>query len=245
MPRTELLGVPIDGISFTEAREWLQDFLQEEGHPRHVVTLNSEMLVASVRDPHFRRVLHETSLNLPDSMGILWMARLTAQKLPERVTGVDVVERLCEELPEETPVFLLGGRNNVARRAAHVLRERNPRLNIVEVYEGSPNTGEAREIIQRINDAKPHLLFVAYGAPEQDLWIEKYLSEMPSLRVAMGVGGTFDFIAGVQKRAPKSWQKMGLEWLWRLFHEPKRFKRIWKAVVVFPLLVLRYGRKAP
>ncbi|MBI3336942.1 WecB/TagA/CpsF family glycosyltransferase [Candidatus Peregrinibacteria bacterium] len=245
MSRIELLGVPIDRVTFAETLEWLQSFLKEEGCQRHVVTPNSEMLVKSMRDPHFRHILHHTSLNLPDSMGLLWMARLTGQRFPERVAGVDIVEKLCLQLDERTPVFLLGGRNNAARRAAHVLRERNPRLNVVEVYEGSPDPQEGREIIQRINDAKPHLLLVAYGAPEQDLWIEKYLSEMPSVRVAMGVGGTFDFIAGIQKRAPVFLQRMGLEWLWRFIHEPKRFKRIWNAAVVFPLLVLRYGKHGP
>lgn len=245
MSRTVLLGIPIDGVTFGEALDWLQAFLQEEGHPRHVMTANSEMLVRSVRDLHFRHVLHGTSFNLPDSMGLLWMAKLTGQHLPERVTGVDIVEHLCEQLHEETPVFLLGGRNNVARHTLHVFTKRNPRLNVVGVYEGSPDPHEANEIIRRINEAAPHLLLVAYGAPDQDLWIARYLPEMRSVRVAMGVGGTFDFIAGVQKRAPKFLQCVGLEWLWRLIYDPRRFKRIFNAVVVFPLMVLRYGRRAP
>jgi len=245
MSRIELLGVPIDRVTFAEAIEWLQSFLKEEGCQRHVVTPNSEMLAKSVRDPHFRHILHHTSLNLPDSTGLLWMARLTGQKFPERVAGVDTVQALCSSLNESTPVFLLGGRGNVARRTSHVLMKKNPRLNVVGVYEGSTDSQDAREIVRRINDSKPHLLLVAYGAPQQDLWIEKYLLKMPSVRLAMGVGGTFDFIAGVQKRAPVFLQRIGLEWLWRLIHEPKRFKRILNAIVVFPLLVLRYGRHAP
>ncbi|MBI2117865.1 WecB/TagA/CpsF family glycosyltransferase, partial [Candidatus Peregrinibacteria bacterium] len=94
-------------------------------------------------------------------------------------------------------------------------------------------------------EAKPRLLLVAFGAPEQDLWIDRYLSAMPSVRVAMGIGGTLDFLAGVRKRAPALVQKLGFEWLWRLLNEPWRLRRIWNAVVVFPWLVVRYGRENP
>lgn len=244
MKRVVLLGVPIDGVMADEAVQMLMLFLSADGG-KHVMTPNSEMLVEAARNSAFHAVLQRSALNLPDSVGLLWMARCTGQKIPERVTGVDTVEQLCAELTEEHPVFLLGGGTGVGAMARARFALRNPRLRVVGVYGGSPREGDAAEIFRRINAVKPHLLLVAFGAPGQDLWIDRYISAMPSVRVAIGIGGTLDFLAGVQKRAPLTLQKLGLEWLWRLLQEPRRLKRIWNAVVVFPLLVLRYGRDFP
>jgi N-acetylglucosaminyldiphosphoundecaprenol N-acetyl-beta-D-mannosaminyltransferase len=217
------------------AEEWMH----------HVMTPNSEMLVEASRNVKFRTLLQTRDLNLPDSAGLLMMARWTRQSLPERVTGVDTVIALCRELTEETPVFLLGGKPGVAEHAAEKLMRENPRLRITGCFAGSPSDADVAEILDQIRKAAPHLLLVAFGAPLQDLWIEKHKKEFPSVRVAMGVGGTFDFLAGTQVRAPLWMQRLRIEWLWRLSQEPRRFKRIWRAVVIFPLLILRYGRKAP
>lgn len=242
MERIFLLGIPIDVVNFREGLRRIQDMVGGRTQC-HVMTSNSEMLVESVRNPVFREILQHTALNLPDSIGLVWMARFTGQKIPERVAGVDMIEQLCGELGSDTRVFLLGGGVGVGGRAAEFLRTQNASLNIVGVHTGSPRDEDAEDILRRVNAAKPHLLLVAFGAPKQDLWIAKYLSRMPSVRVAMGVGGTFDYFAGVQKRAPRFLQCIGLEWLWRLIREPKRFMRIWNAVVVFPWLVVRYGRE--
>ena len=237
MSRVTLLGVPIDALTMPQAIELLCDMLKEP-KPHHVMTPNSEMLVEASRNVPFRELLHRTALNLPDSAGLLWMARWTGQHLPERVAGVDVVQKLCAKRAPEGTVFLLGGAHGVAEKAAAALRARNPQLNIVGTYAGSPREEDAALIIQKINAAAPHILLVAYGAPKQDLWIDTYLTKLSTVRLAMGVGGTFDFLAGTQKRAPLLLQKLSLEWLWRLIREPKRFKRIWTAVVVFPFLVI-------
>lgn len=208
------------------------------------MTPNNEMLVETARREDFRQLLNSTDLNIPDSTGLLWMARLTGQKLPERVTGVDTVTALCASLTEETPVFLLGAKPGIAEAAAAALLIKNPHLKIVGCFAGSPRTEDAPAVLGIIRAAAPHLLLVAFGAPAQDLWIAKHLKELPSVRVAMGIGGTFDFLAGKVKRAPAFMRSLGLEWLWRLIREPKRIGRIWRAVVVFPLLVLCYGKEA-
>lgn len=244
MTRVTQLGVPIDTVGAAEAKERILQFLCGDGH-YHVMTPNAEMIVESARDASFRRVLQRSALNLPDGVGLRMMGKLFRQNIPERVTGVDMVENVCREICEDVPVFLLGGGENVARRSSLVLQERNPRLRVVGTYSGSPRDEEAEEIIHRINDTKPHLLLVAFGSPQQDIWIAKYLKDMPSVRVAMGVGGTFDFFSGIQKRAPKFVQHIGFEWLWRVIHEPRRIKRIWNAVMVYPWLVLRYGENEP
>jgi N-acetylglucosaminyldiphosphoundecaprenol N-acetyl-beta-D-mannosaminyltransferase len=244
MSRVRLLGVPIDALMADEAVTRLKDMLAGTVQ-RHVMTPNAEMLVAAFKDTDFRKLLNDTPLNLPDSSGLLWAARHTDQRLPERVTGVDTVQRLCAALTSAESVFLLGGAPGVAEKAGLVLRSRNPSLRIAGAFSGSPRAEDAADIVRRINDAKPRLLLVAYGAPAQDRWIAKHLSEMPSVRVAMGVGGTLDFLAGVQKRAPALFQRLHAEWLWRLIREPKRWRRIMNAVIVFPLLVRRHGKKAP
>jgi N-acetylglucosaminyldiphosphoundecaprenol N-acetyl-beta-D-mannosaminyltransferase len=244
MDRVTLLGVPLDALIQQEAVNLLLKFLNDSGQ-HHVMTPNSEMLVAASKSPSFRSLLQRSALNLPDSAGLLWAARKTGQRLPERVTGVDTVQALCRVLPSSHSVFLLGAGPGIAAKAAEVLRQRNPSLVIAGTYEGSPKPEEAQMIVDRINEVQPHLLLVAFGAPAQDEWIAAHLSCLPSVRIAMGVGGTFDFLAGVQKRAPVFLQKLGLEWTWRFLKEPTRAKRMWNAVVVFPRLVRRYGKEAP
>jgi len=241
-----LLGVSIDAVTSRQAVELLMKMLESgylkrffhTGGQHHVMTPNSEMLVEAKRNKQFRKILQSTSLNIPDSVGLLHMARLTGQRLPERVAGVDTVRTLCRKLSRHHPVFLLGAGEGIAVKAAKELKKMNAHLQIVGTHAGSPRDEDVKEIIAKIQEAKPHLLLVAFGAPAQDLWINEHLKELPSVRVAMGVGGTFDFLAGKQKRAPLWMRTVGLEWLVRLVWEPKRVGRIFKAVVVFPILVL-------
>lgn len=240
MNRIVILGVPIDSVSRVEAVEKIRAML---GGPAqcHVMTPNNEMLVEASGNPDFRALLNRTALNIPDSTGLLWAARWTNQKLPERVTGVDTVQALCASLDETSPVFLLGGAEGIAWRASAVLRAANPNLKIVGTHAGSPKDEDAKGIIDRINVSGAKLLLVAYGSPVQDLWIDAHLKQMPSVRVAMGIGGTFDFLAGVQKRAPAWMRDAGLEWLYRFVKQPSRWKRMWNAVVVFPWMVIKSG----
>lgn len=242
--RVSLVGIPIDPVSMDQAVTRILRLL-ESHRQHHVITPNSEMLVEAARNREFRRVLQGGSLNIPDSAGLLLLARLTRQRIPHRVTGTDCMQELCRVLTQEHPVFLLGARPGVAERVATALRERNPRLKIAGVYSGSPREVDAPDIIARINASNPAVLFVAYGAPAQELWINRYLHSLTSVRVAMGVGGAFDFVAGVQKRAPEFFRRSGLEWVWRLIRQPSRIVRIWNAVAVFPFLVLRFGRESP
>ncbi len=238
--RVTILGIPIDAVTRAEAVETLRHFLTEPGQ-HHVMTPNNEMLVESTRNSQFKETLRKSALNLPDSQGLLFAAWWTGQKLPERVTGVDTVEALCLSLDETHPVFLLGAAPGIAEKTALVLQSKNPHLKIVGTFSGNPKTEYSQEIVRAINASRPHLILVAFGAPQQDLWIAEYLPQMPSVRVAMGVGGTFDLIAGVKTRAPKFIRSIGLEWLWRFIQEPSRWRRMWRAVVVFLILVIRGG----
>lgn len=235
--RIPVLGAPIDAVTPAEAVTRLRAMLAGETQ-NHVMTPNNEMLVYAASHSGFLALLNRTALNIPDSTGVVWAMRRAGAKGQERVTGVDTVQRLCAELGPESPVFFLGGRNDVASEASQILCQRNTRLVVAGTHEGSPRDEDATAIIAAVNESGAKLLLVAYGAPKQDEWIDRHLQQMPGVRVAMGIGGTFDFIAGRVKRAPALMQALKLEWLWRLLQEPSRFPRIWKAVITFPLLVV-------
>jgi N-acetylglucosaminyldiphosphoundecaprenol N-acetyl-beta-D-mannosaminyltransferase len=237
MQRVDILGVPIDPVTQDEAVMRISQMLNDGGK-HHVMTPNNEMLVLAQKNSTFKSLLQSSELNLPDSTGLLWAAARTGQHLPERVTGVDTVKRILFSCSSETPVFFLGGRKGVGRRALGKMQKENPNL-VGDSFEGSPSKEDEAKIIKRINDSGAHLLLVAYGAPAQDMWINQHLLNLTSVKVAIGIGGTFDFLSGSIKRAPKWMQRSGIEWMWRLMIQPSRIGRIYVAVIRFPLLVLR------
>ncbi len=236
MSRVTILGIPVDALTRSQAVERIKSMLGESRF-HHVMTPNSEMMVEASKNPSFHQLLNRTDLNIADSAGLVWAARRTNQHLPERVTGVDTVTDLCTSLSSDHPVFLLGAWGDTAERAGEILKQKNPILVIAGALSGSPKDEDAADIITQINDSGAHVLLVAFGAPKQDLWIDRHRDQLKHIRVAIGVGGTFDFIAGVHKRAPTLMQNLGLEWLWRVVREPQRLPRIFKAVIVFPWMV--------
>ena len=240
MERVTILGVPFDPLTPPQAVERLRALLAGAAGCQ-AATPNNEMLVEAGKNEPFRSLLNRTALNLADSTGVLWASRWIERPLPARVTGVDTVSALCARLDETTPVFLLGAGEGVAAKAGDALRANNPRLKVAGTFAGSPKDADAKGIVDRVNASGAKLLLVAYGAPAQEFWIDKHLREMPSVRVAMGIGGTFDFLAGTKKRAPGWMRSLGLEWLYRFVQEPSRVARMWRAVVVFPFLVITRG----
>lgn len=234
--RKKILDVPIDAVDFKAALNKIEKLINS-GISRQIATVNPEFIIAAQKNEKFRQILNNSSLNTPDGRGIIWaMKFLYKIKLKERVTGVDLFWALCK-LSEDRGyrIFMLGGGTGVAKKAAKRVKLIHPRSRIVYTYPGSPQ--ETKKIRRLINHTRPNILFVAWGAPKQDIWIRKNLKKFRSPLVAVGVGGTFDFIAGTRARAPQWIQKIGLEWLYRLFQEPKRFGRIWTAVVRFPIAV--------
>ncbi|MCX6811733.1 MAG: WecB/TagA/CpsF family glycosyltransferase [Candidatus Berkelbacteria bacterium] len=243
--RKKILGVPIDKIDFRQTVIKIEKLIKSDTS-HQVATVNPEFVMAAQKNREFKRVLNSTSLNTPEAAGVFWAMRfLHGIKLKEKVPGVDLFWALCK-LSEDRGyrIFMLGGKPGVAKKAAGRVKLIHPRARIVYTYPGSPK--ETKKIRRLINHTQPNILFVAWGSPKQDIWINKNLRKFQTSLVAVGVGGTFDFIAGVRIRAPKWMQKIGLEWLYRLFQEPKRFGRIWTAVVRFPLAVFfsKFKRKA-
>lgn len=236
--RKKILGVPIDVVNFHQALKKIHELI-ESGKSHQVATVNSEFIMEAQKNSLFMKTLNSVSLSIPDGAGEYYaMKFLHGIRLKERVTGVDMFWALAK-LAEDRGyrIFMLGGQPGVANVAAERVKMLHSRTEIVGIYPGSPK--ETNKIAKLINRVKPHILFVAWGAPKQDVWIYKNLKKFKHPLVAIGVGGTFDFVAGEQERAPLWMQSKGIEWLYRLFKEPKRAGRIFTAVIRFPLAVLR------
>jgi N-acetylglucosaminyldiphosphoundecaprenol N-acetyl-beta-D-mannosaminyltransferase len=223
--RIYILNVPVDRLTFGALLDHIAVYLAEGGRTRQFCTVNPEFVMLAQRDPEFMQVLHQADLCLPDGIGLLWAARRIGRPLPERVTGSDSVPRIAERAAHEGwRLYLLGGEEGVAEEAARILGERYPGLQIVGTYAGSPAPEEEGEIVARVNASDADILFVAYGAPRQDKWIARNRDRL-RVGVAMGVGGSLDFVTGAQTRAPRWMRRLGLEWLDRLIRQPWRWRR--------------------
>jgi len=194
--------------------------------PHQIATVNVEFIMAAQRDGLFREVLNASALNVPDSIGVTWAARRLGQPLRERVAGVDLAEAIVQQASRERwKVYLLGAGEGVALKAAEAWTARHPGFTCVGTYSGSPRAEDEPAIVERIRAARPDILFVAFGAPAQDLWISRNLERL-SVPVCLGVGGVLDYAAGVTSRAPGWMRRAGLEWLYRLIRQPWRWRRM-------------------
>ncbi|MFZ4663214.1 MAG: WecB/TagA/CpsF family glycosyltransferase [Caldilineaceae bacterium] len=259
--RIEILGVRVDCVDFAEMLDQMAQWIEEgnaisldqpyhkskiqnrstETHERlkskirQICTVNPEFIMTAQRDADFATVLRQADLCVPDGIGVLWAARRQGVALRERVTGSDGIYHICERAAQRGwRVFLLGAAEGVAEEAAQRLIALYPQLQVAGSYSGSPASADWPTITERLTAAQPHILFVAFGHPRQDLWIAHHQHELPG-QVALGIGGAFDFVAGVTPRAPKWMQRWGIEWLYRLLQQPWR----WRRMIVLPLFALR------
>lgn len=238
---TNILGVRIDNVTMQGTLAEIARMMQE---PRlhQIATANPEFVMKAQQDADFMQVLDSAELNVPDGIGLLLAARWQRQPLTERIAGAELVYHLAEQCAKNRwSLFLLGAAEGVADEAAKILTQKYSGLNIAGTYAGSPAQAENDAIVARINQAQADVLYVAYGAPNQDIWIARNRDTLTSVRVAIGVGGALDFITGKSIRAPQWVQKLGLEWLHRLIKEPWR----WRRMLALPLFGLRviFGRK--
>jgi len=233
----DILGVPVHRLTFAQALERLATMIALEAQG-YVVTANPEIIMRARRDPDYLRILRGAAMVWPDGIGVLWAARLLGHAIPERVTGSDGVPRIAERAAREGwRLYFLGAAPGVAARAAIRLQSRYPGLQVVGAEAGDPGPAYDECVRAHINSVKPDIVLVAYGAPKQERWIARNLPHVRT-HVAIGVGGAFDFITGVQRRAPKVVRQVGLEWLWRLALEPRRWRRQ-MALPQFAWLVLK------
>ncbi|MCL4505220.1 MAG: WecB/TagA/CpsF family glycosyltransferase [Chloroflexi bacterium] len=249
MAPLHILGIRVDDVTMSEACDRVTRYIAEGG-AHQVATVNPEFIMRARRDVEFAAVLERTDLNVPDGVGVLWAARRLGRPLRERVAGVDLLQQLCAIASQyKWRVFFLGAREGVAERAAANLAFKYQGLVVAGAYAGSSLPKDDRDTLAVIRRARPSLLFVAYGAPAQDKWLARNLlllqspdeagaaKPVPPGLVGIGVGGAFDFITGLQKRAPMQLQRLGLEWLYRLLRQPSRWRRQF-ALVRFALSVM-------
>jgi N-acetylglucosaminyldiphosphoundecaprenol N-acetyl-beta-D-mannosaminyltransferase len=203
-----------------------------------IATTNPEFVMAAQKDETFRQVLESCDLCIADGIGLLIASRWLGSPLPERVPGSELVYELAHLAAQEGwRLYLLGAGPGVAEEAAAIFQTLYPQLQIAGTHTGSPSPIENEAIVKKINESQANMLFVAYGAPKQDKWIARNRESLPSVKLALGVGGSLDFVTGRSTRAPRWIQNLGLEWLHRLVMEPWRWRRM-LALPRFALKVL-------
>ena len=214
--KIDIFGVKIDNLTMDEALERIKGF---------VVLPYSEFIVRAQKDQEFKNILNSADFCLCEGRGLWLVARFLKKPIKESINGVDLIHNL------KGKIFLFGGKEGVARKVKEKLDTK-----VVGTEHGHQ---DLKKVIKKVNKAKPNILLVGLGSPKQEKWIYENLAKMPSVKMAVGVGGAFDFISGRVKRAPKFLQKIGLEWLWRLILQPWRIKRVSKGVIGLSWLVVR------
>ena len=219
-----VLGLPLANVTADEAVEQIEELILSGG-THQVATANLDFWLNSRNDVHLHRIIAGCSLGLPDGMPLVWISRLLGNPLKERVSGVDLVPQLAElSAKKGYGIFLLGGREGVAERAKQVLEETYPGVNIVG-HHAPPLADLERmdhgDTLERIREAKPDILLVAFGNPKQEKWIRMHAKRL-GVPVSIGIGGSMDILIGNVQRAPKWMQRSGLEWLGRCIQEPGR-----------------------
>jgi N-acetylglucosaminyldiphosphoundecaprenol N-acetyl-beta-D-mannosaminyltransferase len=237
-----ILGVRVDCVDMAGAVDAIERLVCEGGPTRLVATVNPEFVMRARADEQFGEVLEGAALCVADGIGVVWAMRRQGCPQYERVSGSDLVPRLAAVCARRGwRPFLLGSRPGVADEAARRLEADNPGLVVAGTHAGSPLPEDDEETLCRIAAARPDLLLVAYGAPNQEFWIARNQRRL-GVPVAMGVGGTFDFLAGRVRRAPAWMRRAHLEWLWRLLLQPARARRM-AVLPLYALAVLRGVRR--
>lgn len=239
MKSFQILSIKVDSLSCDEILKFIAGLISNSKKGQ-IATVNNEFIVEAQKNRKFAASLNNASLCLPDSTGVVWAVKKTYGQKIEKTPGADLFERICQFAEvHKYRIFLLGGRQGVAIAAKEELQKKYHGLHIVGTIDGIKidPSDDNRSLISAINQSNADIIFVALGAPKQELWISNNLGKI-NAHVFIGVGGTLDFISRRIIRAPGWIRKLDLEWLFRLFIEPKRLKRIITALIVFPYLIL-------
>jgi len=228
MDRVGIGHALVDNCSWKEACDAIVSHAKAGGKPTFVTTANAQHIVLLDRDKRLREIYDRADLVVPDGFSLLLAARLYGRFLQQRITGVDMFQALCELAAEnDLRVFLLGGLPKSAELAAAVLKQRSASLRISTYcppFGFEKSAAGLEETARAIRAARPDLLFVGLGAPKQEYWIYEHGLQL-SIPVSMGVGGSFEMVAGIVRRAPRWMQDRGCEWLYRWYREPRRLWR--------------------
>ncbi len=238
----ECFGLVIHGFGWPDIQHRIEDAIAHH-QPTWIVTANPEILLYAKRDPAYWHILYQSDIRTVDGVGLQYAGWFLGSS-PTRITGVELAEHLLKYGDQRGwSVALLGGQKGVTDQAIWNVRARYPQLRLYAEEGGvvdQKGIGDEfnEEALHRLTQVAPDLLFVALGHPKQEAWIARHLAELPNTKVVMGIGGTVDYWSGSVRRAPQLFQRLGIEWIWRLLIEPWRLKRILDAVCVFPVRVM-------
>lgn len=230
--KIKILGVSIGNSSMEQARAKVEEFLKRDGVDT-IYTPNTEIVMEAKQNSRLRDILNSGSLVVPDGIGLVYASRIKKKPLKERVAGFDLsIEMLDIADKNGYSIYLLGGEDGIAKKAGEEIVKRYPGAKIAGYHNGyfkGAHIGKAGheeelEIVSDINSSGADILFVGFGAPKQEYWIEANKGKL-AVKLVIGNGGTMDVLAGKTKRAPEIYQKLGLEWFYRLLKDPRRIKR--------------------
>lgn len=233
---TNIMGISFPNITMDQTVTILGDVIdQRQSELFHVITGNPEIVMSCQKDQALRSVVDQAGIVTADGAGIVMVSRFRGGQLTERVTGCDLLFRLLEEGSRKNwSFYMFGAEESVSKRAVDVIAQNYPGVVVRGRHHGFFTTDEEQSIVEEIQEAQPDFLIVALGAPNAEHWINKYRHQL-NARVAIGVGGSLDILAGKTKRAPAIWQKLNLEWLYRLLSQPSR----WRRQLILPRFAVR------
>lgn len=235
--KIDILGIPVDDVSFDFAVGEVLKLARGKKRGSYVVTVNPEFVMLARRDSNFAGILKNADLALADGHGVVISKLVLGGKEQDRVTGVDLVEKLCQKCAKgAVRIGFLGGFEGVADEVRKRQIEANPKLKVVFAEAGDPAPRHDRDLTASLDRAGAiDMLFVGYGMGKQEYLIDRIRKNV-DVGVFIGVGGALDYLSGAKKRAPKIWQKAGIEWLWRLLMDPARIWRM-RVLPIFAVLV--------
>lgn len=236
MTEFEILKIKVHKLADYEVKNKLHDFLQSDTQ-HQIVTVNPEFIIESQNNEKFLNILNKSSLSTIDGTGLVYALQFLGHdtSLEDRLTGVDLTNIILSLASNENIKILFCLNNHGLTPLDEffmTIKNKYPSLDF--------QVGDQKDALDKAKTFLPNIILAGLGSPEQDFWINKNIKKMPSVKIAVGVGGTFDFLSGKIKRAPKIMRSFGLEWLWRLSMQPTRIKRIVSATIVFPYLVIKY-----
>jgi N-acetylglucosaminyldiphosphoundecaprenol N-acetyl-beta-D-mannosaminyltransferase len=244
--RRQFFGSHVDLLTMDETLAAVEEIIQRRVPTQHVV-INVAKLVTMRRDEKLREIVNSCPLINADGQGIVWGARAMGIPVPERVTGIDLFQKIVETANDrQYRIFFLGAREAVVRKVAEDYCRRYPSMQLAGYHHGYYAASEEQVIVEKIRASKPDALFVAMSSPKKEFFLKKHLEAM-EVPFVMGVGGSFDIVAGVTRRAPVWMQKAGLEWFYRILNEPGRmFGRYLKSNLIFLWMMMKasiFGKK--
>ena len=217
-------GVRVDKVSIDDTLKFCDQFIRTRV-PHQIVVVNAAKIVKAKADRSLRRIINDADLVGADGMPLVWLSKLLKNPIPGRVNGTDLMGKLVERAAQEGySIYFLGARPEVVRKVVSVYIKQYPTLNVVGFRDGYFQRDEEEKVVEGIRESGADIIFLAFGSPKKEKFVHRHLYKM-NVPVVHGVGGSFDVIAGVTKRAPVWMQNRGLEWVYRLLQEPRR---MWK-----------------